>query len=838
MTNIRDNTSVLSSASPELLDSSRKTAVQHQAETLLRSAAYAGLQAPVTAVTQLLDRGFGTTWSETTRLIDPCQNAKPWTLDWHVQQVGSAAGMMLPFLGVKYGLGKMFRSPMAEAAIASGSQNLSREELRAIAQHELRLTIGSGAVYGGFLTPTKPEEGDLLKARLNHAATGALTFAALGYGTMGLKELGGSKYLKGSLAGGVLRNDIAATVLAGAPAGVVAADAHSILAGKGFATMDQRLQSAYSFSMVGGFLATAHKGADLFSGAGRKSRLALESETSAQAAVEAGRLAIGREPAKAGLSGKRSVIVADASEPTVPLLTKTGASIERPAALPEQRVIQAERQAGSRESGDRSAAPEPPATRTENYATMMAELQGRLKSGELVVPEIPKPSESAPVTYESAVQKLPRLKTPENRPAEVPSHPREFREAFIDEVAEPVRVYRKAGLETELVVPESFAARQERFAQLTDAVKRGGSEAADAAVELAKPEMQEMKGLLTPAEVFALIERMPEPNLFRRVVMSAEENPFDAWFRRRLEDPDFKSNADSVLGTGETGLYRSKDGRTAIEDLLHEFAHHFEKSQPLEAQLFHMARRLEGWTPRSYAATPRENWAVLVGEYAIHPESGPVQTLIQKAPLRAAMIGEAMYQRLSRIPVAERGVLHEFYMERALVLRREAMALAQQKLTEIAANNPTSKAGQNALKLLLFVGEPQHFQQLGSVRSINLSHEVSVGNTQVGRLNLLRGLEDVDLGNTHATTDGVMQLAKLPLTSLALRRVQFHDFGASSLPGTLRVIDLSRTPVTDGAIPSLIGLKHLNKIDVSDSGISPDGVRQLRAAFPDADITH
>ncbi|MBY0546444.1 MAG: hypothetical protein K2W95_04090 [Candidatus Obscuribacterales bacterium] len=779
MSNKFESQSQISLSSAELLDTAQKSVVRHQAENLLHSAAYAGLQAPVTAVAQAFDRSFGTRWEKGSQLLK-APEAKPWSVDWHVQQVGSAAGMILPFLAVKQGLGCVFRGPMAEAAMNSGMNKLTREELRAIAGHEIRLTIGAGAVYGGLLTPVKPEEGDFVKAKLTHATTGALTFAALGYGTMGIKDLATGKHLKGTIAGKVLQNDIASTMLAGAPAGVVAADAHSILSGKGFASMDQRLQSAYSFSMVGGFLAGGQKGIDLLAGSPKRSNTLVEQlEQRVEPAVEV--------PAVVVKTTERAVLLE-------------------------------------------------PVTARESCAKMLADLQARVQSGDLKVSEIPTTVDAAPVTFERTVQELPRLKAPENRPSEAPLSTREYSETFLDHVAEQVRVYRKEGLRTELVVPEAHAAKLERFAELTAEANAGGPGAAAAKSELATPAMQEMVGQLTPAETFALIQRTPEPNVFKRVVLSGDANPFDPWFQRQTSDPNFRSNADSVLGQGETGLYRRKMDKTTMMDVLHEFAHHFERAQPIETALFHMGRRVEPWQPRDYAGTPREHYAILTGEYALHAEKGPVLQLIEQAPIKAAMIGEALYQRLSQIPPGERSLIHDFYMERALLLRNEALPIAQQKLVELASVNPNSKSGQNALKLLLFVGEPQHLLQVPGVKSLNLSYETAMGNTQVGRLNHLKDLDTVDLGNTNATTDGVVQLQPSSLISLGLRGLQYHDYGVPSLPSTLRVLDLSRTSVTDGAIPALLGLKHLQKLDVSGSGISPTGVGQLREGLPGVEI--
>jgi hypothetical protein len=135
----------------------------------------------------------------------------------------------------------------------------------------------------------------------------------------------------------------------------------------------------------------------------------------------------------------------------------------------------------------------------------------------------------------------------------------------------------------------------------------------------------------------------------------------------------------------------------------------------------------------------------------------------------------------------------------------------------------------------LFIGEPRHLQQL-SVKSLDLSYE-PVGDPQLARLSSLRGLEEVNLSNTLVSTGGVMSLKDVPLTSLILRGVRFHDYGVNSLPRTLRTLDATNTPLTDAGATNLLSIPGLQSVKLCGSTISPAVIATLRRKFSEVEIT-
>ena len=78
--------------------------------TVLGSAAYAAVGEPLRALGQLVDQFGGTHVDAAIKDglgsigIGPGQPAEFLSLEWHCQQLGAVAGMMVPLMGVKQGL--------------------------------------------------------------------------------------------------------------------------------------------------------------------------------------------------------------------------------------------------------------------------------------------------------------------------------------------------------------------------------------------------------------------------------------------------------------------------------------------------------------------------------------------------------------------------------------------------------------------------------------------------------------------------------------------------------------------------------------------------------------
>lgn len=725
----------------------------HEAEILAHSALYAAVQSPLNALAQ----PFG---GPKDFLISEPEKAKPWSLDWHMQQIGTGIGMLAPILASRKAVTTIFPSATAELAAEKGLSALTTKEVSQLARYEFGVSVGTGIVYGGMLTPSHLEPGQsLLDARLKQASSAGATFATLNIAGTGLKNLGKAEGLKGTTIGNILKNDTAVLALAGVPAAIVSVDSNSILNGKGMPSVADHLSSKYAeaiynFSIVGAGLGYM---------------------TGPKGNVE-------RDPVKTGL----------------------------------------ERAASDNALSVRNS--------TEMLKEMSERLGGSAKVEDLKIAEVAVPNK---LSYERDVVDLPRLR--KDSPQEASANLSQFEASSIEHVPTPVRVYRAEGTSLKVVVPESYAAQLDRFAELSHDATIPGAAGAKAKVELAKPEMQELAGRMNVQDAFRHALMTPEPGKFSEIRLLGENNPYDAWFASRNGSPNFRSAADTVFEKGQTSWYKKDNGPVLVEDTMHEWSHLFDENHPLDAQIIHIANRIDNLPTRSYSAVPREQIAILLGENALHPNGQRVAQLMEAAPVTATAIGEGLHNLLSRLPESQRGAMHDQLVARAEQIRSQAGPVARQILIEKAQADPTGAEGQNALKALLFLGKPGDVQGLSGMTKAELAFE-PIADTQGVRLAELPNLREVDLSHTFVGIETMRLLEGKPIEQMNLASTKITSAMMSLLPKTLRQLDLSGTRVGDSAIPFLSRLRNLETLDLSGTAISGRGMQQLELALPNTRI--
>lgn len=720
-------------------------------EVLLHSAAYAGFQSPLNAVMQAFGGGKD-------GVIGAPEQAKPWSLDWHMQQIGTGIGMLAPILASRKLVTTAFPSLTADLAAQKGLAALTATEQSSLARYELGVSIGTGLVYGGLLSPSKLEPGQsLFDARMRQAAGAGLTFGTLSLSGMGLRSVGESSWLKGSTLSTVLKNDTAVLALSGIPAAVVSLDSQSVLNGKGLPSLSDHFDSKYAeaiynFSIVG-----------------------------------------------AGLG----------------LLTGPKANSERENTRPGQ--------AQERAASDNSLANKSSADMLKELSTR---LEGPAKAVDLQLDAVAVPKN---IRYERDIRELPSLKDG------AATSLFEFERNSLEHKQTPVRVYTAEGTSVKVVVPEAYAAKLDRFAELQTKALGKGQAAEQAKLELAKPEMQELEGRMNVQDAFRHALMTPEPGKFKEVRLSGESNPYDAWYRSSNGNSAFESAADTVFKTGQTSWYKKLLGPTLVEDTMHEWTHLFDEQHPLDAQMIHIANRIDNLETRSYAEVPREQIAILLGEYALHPSGKRVGQLMEAAPVTATAIGEGLYNLLSRIPEAERSPLHEQLLARAELMRNEAGPLARQTLIEKAQANPATAEGQNALKALLFLGTAKDLQKLSAVTTADLAFE-PISDSMGAKLGQIPNLQNADLSRTFVGSETMRALDGKPLESLNLAGTRVTNASLSYLPRSLKNLDLSGTRISDQALQFLTRLQGLETLDLSGTSISGPGMQKLLAALPNTRI--
>ncbi|MBC7996914.1 MAG: hypothetical protein IAF58_03160 [Leptolyngbya sp.] len=235
-----------------------------------RSLVHSGLQTPVNALVQPVDRMLGTKILPNVQFIDRPQHEDFGTGNYWAQQGGAAIGMLGTFFVAGKAVKGFTRAGQSEAMLAS---TLSKQSMIGLTMKEATAT---GFVHDFAFRPL--EEGDnrnYLTARLTNGAIGGATMFTLAGTGVGLKQLGavaaleksalvpvGGKYIGGTMshvpesfrtkfAAPVLSNNLFGATISGAPAGFVSANMHSLTAEGRLATGRENFESMTTMSVIG-----------------------------------------------------------------------------------------------------------------------------------------------------------------------------------------------------------------------------------------------------------------------------------------------------------------------------------------------------------------------------------------------------------------------------------------------------------------------------------------------------------------------------------------------------------------------------------------------------------
>lgn len=255
-----------------MLDSGKNEA--GLAQQFLHTAAYSALESPARGLAQIADHIAGTNFDAGVKsgfksLGLEAPEAKAYgTSAWYVQQLGGAAGMMLPFLALRSGINNLSNRAFSNALTVKANDGLFR-----IAGKEALLSGASGLVYGSLLTPSAESlvgKSGFAGDRLKNGIVDGASFAALGLSTTflgaGLESAAktiqfsarsGSRLAANSAA--ILRDPVSAGLISGLPAGAINAEANALRDGRLLPTKDELKESVVGMSFIGGFMGRASK---------------------------------------------------------------------------------------------------------------------------------------------------------------------------------------------------------------------------------------------------------------------------------------------------------------------------------------------------------------------------------------------------------------------------------------------------------------------------------------------------------------------------------------------------------------------------------------------------
>jgi hypothetical protein len=308
---------------------------------------------------------------------------------------------------------------------------------------------------------------------------------------------------------------------------------------------------------------------------------------------------------------------------------------------------------------------------------------------------------------------------------------RDFLDRGLTKTPVVVRRYKVVGHRVTIVIKDQFAqeieaARATANSQFVDskpAVARegkankanpGGSKGA--AVDTAPSTASDVTvktaliGRVTPEDLPAILDLLPDSRYFSQIFISDEANPEDDWVTQdymKGQAPFVSSMA--ALGD-EVMLFKQDRSAFLCRDFLHEWAHALRDKyyeDPL-AWGFGYSVDLEGreWLARPYMARSKgDQWAVL-GERLLGQDGSEFLEACEKAPLRTAFFMRALEKCLQSVDQSHRSIYHDRYLERVKFAKEHVVpnAVARVRRTIVEGSPGQKKTAAMIWKYLIVEG--------------------------------------------------------------------------------------------------------------------------------------
>jgi hypothetical protein len=211
---------------------------------------------------------------------------------------------------------------------------------------------------------------------------------------------------------------------------------------------------------------------------------------------------------------------------------------------------------------------------------------------------------------------------------------------------------------------------------------------------------------LLPEEVPALISTLPNPTYFNKVVIADGRNPTDL-FHSEQAGKDFYSSAKTTPGQDTITIFPGRNGTRPEQEFKHEWSHQLEAKATELREAFEIAANLEqnGHFDRDYAKlNSSENWAVHM-EALLDTNVQQFLDFVDKAPLRASILGRALKVSLDACPLEQRSPLHDQYLDRVeYIKQREPQVVST--IIETFRNGSSEVQAETAKFLAVICDDP------------------------------------------------------------------------------------------------------------------------------------
>lgn len=412
-----------------------------------------------------------------------------------------------------------------------------------------------------------------------------------------------------------------------------------------------------------------------------------------------------------------------------------------------------------------------------------------------------------PVTETITTKGQPPTRLPGDIPADYKTYVAKLPDTSVE-----MNVYRPQGL-PEIALPKWYDAELNPVRQLRQTIEDAKTDPSPEAPNRARAAQAQLDAhrygkALLPEELLTALAHSPQRGSMTRITMSPEPNPEDAYYAKRHNMPDLRSQAD-VSKAGEVTLYQpqrdvldfSSESPTRHK-LIHEWAHLFRWQLPTtDVELYDRIAALEpdkSRTPYSMTSSSEDMAKNVVK--LLHGDPSVMVDAAESNPLRSALLSRLIDRTLEQTPQADRSKYHDVYRQKLQLIRDISEPLAMQALLD-RIQNPTSTADSGAAKLLTALGWSDQLAKLQPVHSLDFSRSpVTDSDLQhlsgktVGRL---------DVSSAENLTSASAELLG-SLRGLHELHAPYTNFGSELLGALgahpdLRVLDLrlTRIPTRD-----------------------------------------
>lgn len=263
------------------------------------------------------------------------------------------------------------------------------------------------------------------------------------------------------------------------------------------------------------------------------------------------------------------------------------------------------------------------------------------------------------------------------------------RDGMIEQLT-PTRTWNVRGVP--VTMTESYAAKLDEVVRLRMYAAREHTATNPAEKRLALQSKEQLKSNPLKDRAHAvdflhLIEELPDRSLVKRIVISENSNPSDAWLSKTYK-PNFKAAATASEESGTLSFYAQNRGYELGQYMRHEWGHLLMWAAKPEQAGFARAAELEKedfQSKKAYYITEYskkdndENWAEHI-RGLLHPDPKVFLEVAHNAPVRSMVMGTALVKSLSQAGHEHGSTVSEGIAGRLAYLQSEIMPLAKNDL--------------------------------------------------------------------------------------------------------------------------------------------------------------